>query len=166
MQVRNFLSCYSLFLCFHLSHISIAYNKYCNYINSITQHRHIACTIFNQESCFSFKIGLVDLLKSINVTPDHVIGYSIGELCCGYVTDNFTIEQVILSAYYIGLTLNESKIIRGAMMNVPLGYKEAKGTCPSDIDVSSFNVNVCCLSGPKTSVKSLATQLQVLYFLC
>ncbi|RLU25189.1 hypothetical protein DMN91_003281 [Ooceraea biroi] len=107
------------------------------------------------------QVGLIDLLKSINVTPDHVIGYSIGELCCGYVTGNFTIEQVILSAYYIGLALNETKIIRGAMMNIALSYEKAKSICPPDIEISRFSPNSCFISGPKESVKALATKLQL-----
>jgi len=95
--------------------------------------------------------------------PDHVIGYSIGELCCGYVTGIFTIEQVVLSAYYIGLALTETKTIRGAMMNIALSYEKARSICPADIEISNFSQNSCCISGPKESIKAFATEtLQVL----
>ncbi|EZA53779.1 Fatty acid synthase [Ooceraea biroi] len=106
------------------------------------------------------QIGLIDLLKSVNITPDYVIGHSIGELCCGYITNTFTIEQVMLSTYYIGLALNDSKLICGAMMNIALGYEKVKSICPSDIEISSFGPNNCCMSGPKASVKSFAAKLQ------
>lgn len=67
--------------------------------------------------------------------PDHVVGHSIGELCCGYVTGNFTMEQVLLSSYYIGLALSETKIVHGAMANIDLSYENAKNICPPDIDI-------------------------------
>jgi len=50
------------------------------------------------------------------------------------------------------------------MMNVALNYKDVKTICPSDIEISSVSTNVCCLSGPKASLKSFATKLQVSHF--
>lgn len=110
-----------------------------------------------------FQIGLIDLLMSINITPDYAIGYSIGELCCGYVTGNFTIEQVILSAYYIGLALSETKIVNGAMAEIGLSYENLRNICPPDIEIIGSNSrNNGSISGPKESVKAFVTKLQVL----
>ncbi|EFN62855.1 Fatty acid synthase, partial [Camponotus floridanus] len=107
------------------------------------------------------QIGLIELLKSVNIVPNHVIGHSIGELCCGYVTGNFTMEQVLLSSYYIGLALNETKIIHGAMADIGLSYENAKNICPLDIDIISVkNQNTCTISGPKKSVTTFITKLQ------
>lgn len=94
--------------------------------------------------------------------PDYVIGHSIGELCCGYVTGNLTIEQVILSAYYIGLAINETKIIYGAMADIGLNYERVKKLCPPDIQVICNNSpNICSISGPKESVETFTRKLQV-----
>lgn len=103
---------------------------------------------------------------SVNIVPDYVIGHSIGELCCGYVTGDFTIEQVILSAYYIGLALKETKIVHYTMVDISLGYKNAKDICPTDIKIiCNYNSNTCCISGPTESVKTFTTKLEVFSFL-
>lgn len=97
--------------------------------------------------------------------PDYVIGHSIGELCCGYVTGDFTIEQVILSAYYIGLVLNEMKIIQHARADINLDYKKVNSICPADIEViCSYSPNACSISGPIDSVKTFIRNLQVSLF--
>jgi len=44
-----------------------------------------------------------------------------------------------------------------------LNYEDVKTICPSDIEISSVNTNVCCLSGPKASLKSFEIKLQVSY---
>lgn len=107
------------------------------------------------------QIGLIDLLKSVNIVPNHVVGYSIGELCCGYVTGNFTMKQVLLSSYYIGLALSETKIIYGTMADIGLRYENAKNICPPDIDVISVkSQNTCTISGPKESVTAFIAKLQ------
>ncbi|XP_070161148.1 fatty acid synthase-like [Polyergus mexicanus] len=107
------------------------------------------------------QIGLIDLLKSVNIVPDYVVGHSIGELCCGYVTGNFTMEQVLLSSYYIGLALSETKIVHGAMANIGLSYENAKNMCPPDIDIiCTMSHDTCCISGPKDSVTAFITKLQ------
>lgn len=110
-----------------------------------------------------FQIGMVELLKSINIEPDHVVGYSLGELCCGYIANIFSLKQVILSAYYIGMALIESNLRDGAMMDIALGYKEIRKICSRDIEISRFCTNNCRISGLKPSVKSIATQLKVCY---
>ncbi|EFN81866.1 Fatty acid synthase [Harpegnathos saltator] len=107
------------------------------------------------------QLGLIDLLTSVNIVPDYVIGNSIGELCCGYVTGEFTAEQVILSAYYIGLALSEVKTIQCAKVDIGLDYKSLKAICPADIEIiCSYSPNACSINGPIESVKIFVTKLQ------
>lgn len=56
------------------------------------------------------QIGLVDLLTHIGILPDYMTGYSAGDLICEYVRGNFTVEETILMAYYMGIALEQSKI--------------------------------------------------------
>lgn len=58
----------------------------------------------------AIQIGLVDVLASIGIEPAFVTGFSIGQFACAYADRTFTAEQAILSAYYSGLGLLESKI--------------------------------------------------------
>lgn len=53
---------------------------------------------------------MVDLLTHIGIVPDYMMGYSIGELICEYVDERFTVEETILTAYYVGVMFEQSKL--------------------------------------------------------
>ncbi|XP_046832939.1 fatty acid synthase-like isoform X2 [Vespa crabro] len=61
------------------------------------------------------QIGMVDLLTSVGVVPDYVIGYSVGELGCAYTDGCFTAEEMILAAYSRGMALIKTEIPHGSM---------------------------------------------------
>lgn len=108
------------------------------------------------------QIGLVDLLTSIGIVPDFIIGHSIGELICGYADGYLTIEETILSAYYISLAFFESKIIKGSMALINLDIETMKDICPSDIDIACYNNSSnFIVSGPIDSIKTFLAKLQV-----
>ncbi|KAK0176607.1 hypothetical protein PV328_000726 [Microctonus aethiopoides] len=107
------------------------------------------------------QIGLVDLLKSINIFPDNIIGYSLGELGCAYADGCFTTEETILAAYFRGLASLEAKAVRGAMTNIGLGYKDIKDICPPDIEVACHNsADSSTISGPAESIKTFVAKLK------
>ncbi|XP_047362256.1 fatty acid synthase-like [Vespa velutina] len=107
------------------------------------------------------QIGLVDLLTSVGVVPDYIIGYSIGELGCAYADGCFTAEEMILAAYSRGMALIETKISHGSMATVELSYKDLKNFCPADIDIACHNgTKSTTVSGPTDSVKKFVKKLQ------
>ncbi|XP_024878981.1 LOW QUALITY PROTEIN: fatty acid synthase-like [Temnothorax curvispinosus] len=128
-----------------------------------SNNKNIFDNIFNfLLSLIGLQVGLIDLLTSIGVVPDFIIGHSIGELICGYADGCLTAEETILSGYFIGLALHESKIIHGSMAEINLDLETLKVMCPSDIDIvacynSSSNFIV---SGPANSIKTFLTKLQ------
>ncbi|XP_070172151.1 fatty acid synthase-like [Polyergus mexicanus] len=107
------------------------------------------------------QIGIVDLLTSIGIIPDIIMGYSIGELICGYADGCLTAEETIMLAYYVGLAFLKSKIIEGLMAEINLDSKTVKNLCPSDIDVACYNT-LCnsVVSGPTSSVRAFLAKLQ------
>ncbi|KAG5347678.1 FAS synthase, partial [Acromyrmex charruanus] len=110
----------------------------------------------------AIQIGLVDLLTSLGITPDYMIGHSGGELGCAYADKCLTIEQTILSAYFIGITCAKEKIIHSSMAVVSLSYEHLKNICPLDIEIvchNSKNSNVVC--GPPESVQEFMKKLKV-----
>lgn len=110
------------------------------------------------------QIGLVDLLTSVGIEPDNIIGHSVGELGCAYADGCFTAEQMVLAAYSRGLASIETKMIRGSMAAVGLGYEEIKDMCPPDIEVACHNSSdSCTISGPAESMKQFVAQLQVCF---
>lgn len=109
----------------------------------------------------AIQIGLVDILKTLNIVPDYIIGHSVGELGCGYADGCFTAEQMILSAYSRGMASNESNIIHGSMAAVGLGYKKMKQMVPQGIEIACHNsATSCTLSGPTELIESYVKQLQ------
>ncbi|XP_051174729.1 fatty acid synthase-like [Leptopilina boulardi] len=109
----------------------------------------------------AIQIGLVDLLTSIGLKPDFVIGHSIGELGCAYADESLTAEQMILCASARGSASVETDLIKGSMAAVGIGYKDIKNFCPPDIEIACHNSeNNCTISGPTDSVKAFSTQLK------
>ncbi|KAK0072351.1 hypothetical protein PV326_000156, partial [Microctonus aethiopoides] len=107
------------------------------------------------------QIGLVDLLNSLNIIPDYIIGHSVGELGCAYADGCFTAEQMVLAAYSRGLASLEANTIRGSMAAVGLGYKDVKDLCPPDIEVACHNgPESSTISGPAESMKAFVAELQ------
>jgi len=108
------------------------------------------------------QIGLVDLLASLEIIPDYMISHPAGELGCAYADECLTIEQTILSAYFIGLACTEEKIIRSSMAVVSIDYQCLKNICPADVEIVCRNSeNSSVVSGPAESVQEFMKKLQV-----
>ncbi|XP_046416456.1 fatty acid synthase-like isoform X1 [Neodiprion fabricii] len=55
----------------------------------------------------AIQIGLVDVLSSLGIAPDYVIGYSDGILGCAYADGCLTAEQAVLVAHFKGNLLTK-----------------------------------------------------------
>ncbi|KZC12654.1 Fatty acid synthase [Dufourea novaeangliae] len=109
----------------------------------------------------AIQIGLVDLLTSVGIVPDNIIGHSVGELGCAYADGCFTAEQMVLSAYSRGLASIETEMIHGSMAAVGLGYEDINDLCPPDIEVACHNgPDSSTISGPAESMKKFVAELQ------
>ncbi|XP_045521971.1 fatty acid synthase-like [Pieris brassicae] len=106
------------------------------------------------------QIGLTDVLKTIGIEPDYIIGHSVGELGCAYADGCFTAEQMILSAYSRGLASIETLFIKGSMAAVGLGYNQIKSLCPPEIEVACHNgPESSTISGPAEIMKIFVAKL-------
>ncbi|XP_025202615.1 fatty acid synthase-like [Melanaphis sacchari] len=109
----------------------------------------------------AIQIGLVDILKALDIEPDGMIGHSVGELGCAYADGCFTAEEMIMAAYARGRASLDTTFIDGMMAAVGLGYQSIKNRLPSDIDVACHNSNEnCTISGPTASVMEFVKKLQ------
>lgn len=105
--------------------------------------------------------ALVDVLKSMNLAPDFIIGHSLGELGCAYCDGTITAEQMMLAAYFRGVASVETKIIRGSMAAIGLGYKQIKNEVPASIDIACHNSpDSCTISGPEEDVRVFVETLK------
>lgn len=57
--------------------------------------------ILNYLGYISVQLAIVDLLKTLNLTPDKVFGYSLGEIICGYYDGVLTLEEALHCSYVI-----------------------------------------------------------------
>ncbi|KAL6256231.1 hypothetical protein P5V15_012347 [Pogonomyrmex californicus] len=107
------------------------------------------------------QIGLVDLLTSLGIVADYMIGHSAGELGCAYADKCLTIEQTIVSAYFIATACTDRKIIRSSAAVIRLDYEKLKNICPTDIEIICRNNRYNnIVSGPVKSIQKFITKLQ------
>lgn len=108
----------------------------------------------------AIEMALTDVLKSLGLKPDFMIGHSVGEVGVAYADNCFTIEEAILASYSRGKASAESKTILGAMAAVGINHKEVKKLLPKDIDIACHNsIDSTTISGPAASVKAFVQVL-------
>lgn len=67
---------------------------------------------------FPPQIALVDLLTSMGLRPDGIVGHSLGEVACGYADGCLSQEEAVLSAYWRGQCIKEAHLPAGSMAAV------------------------------------------------
>ncbi|XP_044013914.1 fatty acid synthase-like [Aphidius gifuensis] len=108
----------------------------------------------------AIQIGLVDLLKSLKIVPDKIIGHSMGEVGCAYADNTITAEQMILAIYYQGIASINNRIIEGSMAVIGLGHQDAKKYCSNDVEIACHNgAKSTTISGPAISIQKIVTKL-------
>uniref|UniRef100_A0AAN0MN29 Fatty acid synthase n=1 Tax=Bubalus bubalis TaxID=89462 RepID=A0AAN0MN29_BUBBU len=112
-------------------------------------------------SLTAIQIALIDLLTSMGLQPDGIIGHSLGEVACGYADGCISQEEAILSAYWRGQCIKEANIPPGAMAAVGLTWEECKQRCPPGIVPACHNcINTVTISGPQASMLEFVQQLK------
>ena len=88
----------------------------------------------------ALQIGLVNILNSLDITPNGIIGHSFGEIAAAYADGCITAKEAIFTAAVRGhSTEGNSKIPRGAMAIIGLSWEEAKSICPEGVQVVCNN---------------------------
>lgn len=72
------------------------------------------------------QVGLTDVLTHLGITPNGIVGHSVGELGCAYADGCFTPEQTVLSAYWRGRSILETDLKKGMMAAIGLSWEETK----------------------------------------
>lgn len=112
-------------------------------------------------SIAAMQVALVDVLTSIGIHPDGIVGHSVGELGCAYADGAFTPEQTVLAAYCRGKSIKDSKLEEGLMAAVGLSWEQAKSMCPPDVSPACHNsADSVTISGESTSLKKFVKELQ------
>lgn len=107
------------------------------------------------------QIALIDLLNSLGLSPDGIVGHSAGELACSYADGCFTAEQTILAAYWRGRCVIECKPPKGAMAAVSLTWEEAKAQAPPGVYAACHNgEDSVTISGLPDLIDKFVAELQ------
>ena len=91
---------------------------------------------------------MIDLLHSLGIHPDGIVGHSVGELACAYADGGLTAEEAVLCTYWRGRCVRESSLPPGAMAAVGMTWQEAKERCPPGIVAACHNaIDTVTISG-------------------
>ena len=60
----------------------------------------------------------MDVLKTLRIKPDGIVGHSVGELGCAYADGGLTAEETVLAAYWRGRCVQEANLPPGGMAAV------------------------------------------------
>lgn len=106
-------------------------------------------------------MGLVDILHSIGIEPDGIIGHSVGELACAYADGCFTMEQTLLIMYWRSRALSEIEVPAGAMVAVGLSWEETQKRLPEGVIAACHNsADSVTISGLKDITLKFAETLK------
>nr|XP_012226765.1 PREDICTED: fatty acid synthase-like [Linepithema humile] len=127
-------------------------------------------------SIVAVQIILVDLLKSMGIFPDGMIGYSIGELCCAYCDcEEFTLEKTILAAYLSISTIEHavkeaknSNLLSNTMVKICLAWEEVEKKCSGiEHNISSYitcrSKDSFTISGPFQPVQQFVEKCRKIF---
>ncbi|KAF2446770.1 ketoacyl-synt-domain-containing protein [Karstenula rhodostoma CBS 690.94] len=107
-----------------------------------------------QPATTAIQLALVDLLRSIGVLPDAVIGHSSGEIAAAYAAGYVSQATALRIAYCRGIATSKrsSKALRrGAMLAVGLGEDDVSVHIQS---LTKGTVSVACANSPQNTTVS------------
>lgn len=111
-------------------------------------------------SIAAMQVALTDVLKTLGLEPDGIVGHSVGEVGCAYADGTFTAEQAVLAAYSRGKAILESNLPEGGMAAVGLSWEECKKRCPPGIFPACHNSeDSVTISGPRKEVEKFVAEL-------
>ncbi|CAO1363317.1 unnamed protein product [Diamesa hyperborea] len=111
-------------------------------------------------SIAAVQVGLTDVLTSLGVTPDGMVGHSVGELGCAYADGCFTPEQTVLAAYWRGRSILDTDLVPGQMAAVGLSWEECQKRLPKDVIPACHNsADSVTISGPTESINKVVKEL-------
>lgn len=64
------------------------------------------------------QVALVDVVTALGISPDGIVGHSVGELGCAYADGSLTAEETVLAAYWRGHCIQNAKLPPGGMAAV------------------------------------------------
>jgi fatty acid synthase len=110
----------------------------------------------------AIQIALVEVLNSIEIKPDFIVGHSFGEIACAYADGSLSAREAILCSYWRGNCLEISSIIPGAMIAVEMTWEQAIDKCKGKgiIAACHNSEKSVTLSGPEEEILRMKNDLE------
>jgi phthiocerol/phenolphthiocerol synthesis type-I polyketide synthase E len=106
-----------------------------------------------QPALLAYQYALVQMWRSLGVTPDRLVGHSMGEITAALVAGVFTLEAALDIVAKRGALLDASG--PGAMLSVPLSESEVLSGMPPELDIAAVNASeVVVVAGPQTEIEA------------
>lgn len=128
-----------------------------DYINGSAKG-DIKRTDIAQPLLFSIEYALAQLLKSFGITPDKMIGHSLGEYVCAAVSGVFSLKDVLELVAIRGELMQ--KMAKGDMLGVAVPFEKIVDDLGDNLSLAAHNApDRCVISGPSQNITELANKL-------
>jgi acyl transferase domain-containing protein/glutamate-1-semialdehyde aminotransferase len=116
-------------------------------------------TIHTQAALFTMHYSLAKLWMHWGITPDAMIGHSIGEFAAGCLADVFSLEDAVTLVAERGRMMQA--LPGGAMLSVRAAEEDIAKRLPEGCSIAANNgPQLCVASGPHEAIAKLRTALE------
>ena len=107
---------------------------------------------------FSTQFALAKLLMSWGITPQAMIGHSMGEYTAACIAGVFSMEDALSLVTVRGRLFEQ--LAEGGMLSVPLAAEELRPMLPPELSIAAINApELCVASGPVKAIETLERTL-------
>ena len=122
-------------------------------------------TLFAQPALFTIEYAMTRLWQSMGITPDAIVGHSMGEYVAACVAGVLSLDDALRLIATRAKLVNE--LPQGAMLAVTLPENELLPFLPEDLSISLINgPRLCVVAGPVAAVAELERMLTARSVIC
>lgn len=112
-----------------------------------------------QPLLFIFEYALAKLLQSAGISPDYMIGHSIGEYTAACLSGVFALDTALTLVMERGRLMQQLE--SGAMMSVQLSEEELQPLLANSLSLAAVNAHdLCVVSGKSEDIETFAVLLE------
>jgi acyl transferase domain-containing protein len=127
--------------------------------------RTLNMTLFAQPALFTIEYAMTRLWQSLGITPDAIVGHSMGEYVAACVAGVLSLDDALRLIATRAKLVNE--LPQGSMLAVMLPEDELLSLLPEDLSVSLINgPSLSVVAGPVAAVTELEKMLTTRSVIC